>query len=176
MTFKFLNAWVSILCMIVMGLAVTSCDQTRHALGLERSQPDEFSVLERPPLSVPPSLHLKPPVTRKTGEPEARAIRQKAENLVLKPKPSLGTQSAAETTLLQKAGADQAQTNVREMIDQETNVDKSVEDLGQKLLFWQDPKPQGDVIDPVEERKKLAQEKKESRESKGVSSSPSGSF
>ena len=176
MTLKCLNAWVSILGITVMGAVVTSCDQTRHALGLERSQPDEFTVLERPPLSVPPSLHLKPPVTRKTGEAEARAIRQKAENLVLKPKPSFGTQSAAETTLLQKAGTDQAQTNVREMIDQETNVDKSAEDLGQKLLFWQDPKPQGDVIDPVEERKKLAQEKKQSSESKRSLSPSSESF
>ena len=37
------------------------CGQVRDALGLTKNPPDEFSVVERAPLALPPSFALRPP-------------------------------------------------------------------------------------------------------------------
>lgn len=42
-------------------LALTGCEQTRQSLGLDRVPPDEFAVVTRAPLSVPPGIDLQPP-------------------------------------------------------------------------------------------------------------------
>jgi hypothetical protein len=42
-------------------LALTACEQTRQSLGLDRVPPDEFAVVTRAPLSVPPGIDLQPP-------------------------------------------------------------------------------------------------------------------
>lgn len=44
-------------------LALTACSSgsVKNTLGLERSAPDEFRVISRPPLSVPPQFALRPP-------------------------------------------------------------------------------------------------------------------
>lgn len=44
-------------------LCVAACTggEVRGVLGVNKSAPDEFKVVSRPPLSVPPNFHLRPP-------------------------------------------------------------------------------------------------------------------
>ena len=42
-----------------------------------------------------------------------------------------------------------------------SNAAQPEEELVQKILFWQKPKPEGDVIDPVKEKAKLIQQETE---------------
>lgn len=46
-----------------MGLVLSACEggEVRETLGITRDAPDEFVVVSRPPLSVPPEFDLKPP-------------------------------------------------------------------------------------------------------------------
>lgn len=150
--------YICILSLIGTGLMLISCDQARRGLGLDRSQPDEFTVCDRPPLSMPPNIDLKPPVSRPSGEAEEKMMRQKAEKLVLKTQRSSGSLSTAEENLLQKANTGQRQSNIREVINQEAKTAQPQEELAQKILFWQKPKPEGDVIDPLKEKQKLTQQ------------------
>jgi hypothetical protein len=47
-----------------LGLTVllAGCGGMTEALGLGRNPPDEFAVVERPPLVLPPDFHLRPPL------------------------------------------------------------------------------------------------------------------
>lgn len=49
--------------LLVMGIALSACEggEVRETLGITRKAPDEFVVVSRPPLSVPPEFDLKPP-------------------------------------------------------------------------------------------------------------------
>lgn len=50
-------------------LLLQGCSQDlKNSMGMSRSAPDEYEVLKRPPLSVPPDFNLQPP---KDGEAEA---------------------------------------------------------------------------------------------------------
>lgn len=53
---------------VALPMLLSACaDNTvRDTLGLTREAPDEFSVVSRPPLSIPPEFSLRPP---KPGEP-----------------------------------------------------------------------------------------------------------
>lgn len=155
------SGYIGILSLVGMGLMLTSCDQARRGLGLDRSEPDEFTVCDRPPLSMPPTIDLRPPVSQRSGEAEEKVMRKKAEKLVLKTQDSSRNPSAAEAKLLQKANAGQRQSNIREIVNGEAKAAQPEEELVQKILFWQKPKPEGDVIDPVKEKAKLIQQETE---------------
>ena len=46
-------------------IALAACDSNtvKDTLGLERTAPDEYRVVSRPPLSVPPDFTMRPPTT-----------------------------------------------------------------------------------------------------------------
>ena len=146
-----------ILSFLGTSLALTGCDQVKQGLGLERHQPDEFTVVDRPPLSMPPSIALKPPSPH-NNTTNTKASRQKVQDLVLKPPASTYMPtSKAEEDLLKKSGADKSPANIRDVIDQESNVkDKGERGLAEGMVFWKDPQPKGDVIDPAAEKKRIA--------------------
>ncbi|MBM3516594.1 MAG: DUF3035 domain-containing protein, partial [Alphaproteobacteria bacterium] len=54
------------------------CEQSREALGLTKRQPDEFTVVSRAPLVVPPDANLRPPLPGAPRPQEARPSAQAA--------------------------------------------------------------------------------------------------
>jgi hypothetical protein len=44
-----------------VALATSGCDDVRRTLGIDKSPPDEFTVVSRAPLSLPPDFALRPP-------------------------------------------------------------------------------------------------------------------
>jgi hypothetical protein len=68
---------------LLCGLTACGGSNVRETLGLNRAAPDEFKVVSRPPLSVPPEFFLEPP---RPGEPprESEKARDKAASLLLK--------------------------------------------------------------------------------------------
>jgi len=46
---------------VALAVSLAGCQQTRQALGLEKTAPDEFQVVARAPLSLPPDYNLLPP-------------------------------------------------------------------------------------------------------------------
>lgn len=61
---------------------IAACEDgaVRNTLGLDRSAPDEFTVVSRPPLSVPPEFTLRPP--RPGEEPRGLATDAQARSLI----------------------------------------------------------------------------------------------
>jgi len=120
-------------------LALTACagNDVKDTLGLTRHAPDEYRVVSRPPLSVPPQFNLRPPATP-GDHTNPNAADDQAKSLILGTPsgntfalPSASDTQAApvqaktsakptpETSLLEKAGATNADPNVRTVIEKE---------------------------------------------------------
>ena len=51
-----------------------ACNSLGNALGFTRTSPDEFEVLTKAPLVVPPNVNLRPPRPGETTAPELQAV------------------------------------------------------------------------------------------------------
>ncbi len=144
-------------------VGASACNSgVRQALGTDRTTPDEFRVVTIAPLTVPPEYALRPP---QPGELRAEDIfqdRQAQRSLFGDFEAS--NASDAEILLAARAGAAEANPDVRALIDGETAAlvrkDRSFAD---RILFWREadtseerviierPAP----IDPEEERERI---------------------
>jgi len=140
---NFMSASRSLYILGLATLLLTACTETRQDLGLGRNPPDEFAVLERPPLSMPPDYALHPP---RPGalRPQTVDVTQRASDTLFNGDTSAqaGAPSDSEKALLDAAGASKAEPNIRETVDRET-AQKVVASphLVERLTNWNPEKP-----------------------------------
>lgn len=131
----------------------------KEELGLRSPPPDEFSVVTRAPLEVPPDFTLRPP--RPGAErPNEISVREQTKQTVFgKSDKAAATASTGEGAFLSKLGANQANPSVRDSIDTEIqDLEKKEQPVAEKMLFWKKKAPLGKAIDPVAEQKRLEAE------------------
>ncbi|MBL0941303.1 MAG: DUF3035 domain-containing protein [Alphaproteobacteria bacterium] len=144
----------------LIGLTLTGCDTTREALGLKRNQPDEFTVLQTAPLTLPPNFNDLPTPEPGADRPQESSSREKArqallENTELNQDSEEYEASGGETAILDKVGAQEALPNIRQIVDKEANVESKEQESFIKNITSFGKKKPGKVIDPVEENKEL---------------------
>ncbi len=129
-----------------------------------RNAPDEFAVVERPPLSMPPDFSLRPP---RPGAPRPQEVdtSQRANETLfgggISPGVSTGDEpSDAEKVLLTQTGADKADPGIRAEIERESSEKVGVsEHLVQDLLWWKKDEPPGTTVDAAAEAKRIQEAK-----------------
>jgi hypothetical protein len=103
-------------------ITLTACEATKENLGLTRRAPDEFAVMTRAPLQMPPpdeTATLPQPQPGMSRPQEVSPV-QSAQTAVLgQPAATAEGLSAAENDLLQKAGAAQTNPNIRSIVNKE---------------------------------------------------------
>jgi hypothetical protein len=161
------------LALALLAPAVAGCSSTKEMLGLTKRSPDEFQVVSRAPLSMPPDYSLRPP-TPGAPRPQEGTTRDQAQSIVtgysaratdtMQPDqiPSIGegeqtsTESAGESAFLQSASLTGIDPNIRKLVEQETTADQDAsQTFLDDLVFWRAPEPYGTVVDPVAEQKRL---------------------
>lgn len=150
----------ALLLLLAAGL-LGGCGDARKALGFDKSAPDEFRVINRAPLSLPPDYALRPPQPG-TIRPQEQAVPQRALAAVTGnpgPRPAAnpgGSGSAGESAFLARVGADRANPDIREVIERESSVlaDANVTFLD-RLMFWRKPEDLSPVVDPNREAQRL---------------------
>lgn len=143
----------------VIGLAclgLAACGTVNDQLGLSKNRPDEFAVMRKAPLVLPPNYNLRPPRPGAAG-PQEQSAQEAGARAVFgddRMAPPLGA-SPGEVVLLDRAGASEADTRIRQVVDEETAsiVEKS-DSLTNKILFWQEPEA-GTPLDPAAEAARL---------------------
>lgn len=101
----------------VFALSACGGKTVKETLGIDNRAPDEFRVVSRPPLSVPPQFDLRPPSAEGVAQP---ATRDQAQEVVLgTPTASSKTSkaassSSADSLFLQKAGVANANPNIKQ--------------------------------------------------------------
>ncbi len=150
---------IAIGALMVGSAGFSGCSQTREALGLEKQAPDEFQVLARAPLSLPPNYTLRPPQPGAARPQELSARDQAAAAIFANTEGGVVAvegASGGESALLQNAGAAGVDPNIRQLVDTETKEDmEQDEQFIDRLVFWRDPAPAGTVIDPLAETRRL---------------------
>ncbi|NNU16736.1 DUF3035 domain-containing protein [Parvularcula sp. ZS-1/3] len=100
-----------------------------------RGAPDEFAILTKPPLTVPPDYALRPP---KPGEtrPEELSTTQRTQQLLLGDV-SFEPPTTGELVLIQSAGAMDVDPSIRSILAAENGgrADKDGS-LATRLIFW----------------------------------------
>lgn len=150
---------------------LSACENStvRDTLGMTRSAPDEFRVVSRPPLSVPPEFSLRPPGTGESGAAAETPARMQAQEMILgTPGDTLRPgnaetavmsvssgelESTADANFLQRAGYTPNATATRQQLQQEELV-KSEEEKSmlQKLREPSDKEP---TVNPELEAERL---------------------
>lgn len=142
----------------IAGIAAlsTGCSSASKALGLTTQAPNEFNILTKAPLVVPPEYSLRPP---RLGESSAEnnytqaAARQALIGDIDATEPSRG-----EMVLMSKAGVGRANQEIRVEIDGENSVERKTDSFANRVLFWQNGKivtPDGSPLDPEVEAQRL---------------------
>ncbi len=155
------------LLLLAAALALGGCGEARKVLGWEKAPPDEFRIVSRAPLTVPPDFGLRPPAPG-AARPNEASAQDAARTAVFGAERPAGLTAAAgragaapvsagEQQLLGRIGADRIDPGIREQIDRETQslaeADKTLVD---RLLFWRPNDPAaGQQLDAAREAQRL---------------------
>jgi hypothetical protein len=131
---------VAAVAVLAAGLGLTGCSSTKQALGMTKVTPDEFRVVTKAPLVVPPDYALRPP---SPGEPRPQELEpESAARTALLGQRAAEQRSDGEKLLVAKAGADKADPLIRYVVDDEfghiAHKDRSFAD---RVMFWRKDKP-----------------------------------
>ena len=133
------------------GVALSGCDSIRQATGAAKVPPDEFTVLTKSPLVIPPDFNLRPPQPgiASRNDPDADetggalALPQAGATAA-----SLAAYSDGEQLLLNKTKALSVDANIRKTITQEIGQENQGAAFAQKVLFDQ-AKPAAPATAPM---------------------------
>lgn len=139
--------------------------ETGKLLGLEKTAPDEFTVVSRAPLSLPPDYGLRPPDPGAKRDQET-ATRDKARETLFGPsqkdEQALRKQAIAsgleegEVSILQQAGALGVDPQIRKIVnDESAQLALESKSFVDDLLFWKEPEPTGTVLDANAESRRI---------------------
>jgi hypothetical protein len=140
---------------------MAACSELREDLGFGRNPPDEFAVVERPPLSMPPDYGLHPPRPG-VARPQAIETDQQASEALFGAKVPKKAQapSKGETALLEASGATKVDPNIREIVDRESSQKVVASShLVQRLINWNGDKERGTIVDAAAEAERLKKAK-----------------
>lgn len=137
-------------------LASCSLKEARQTLGMEKQAPDEYLVVERAPLSLPPNFDLRPPAPGAISAQYVDLRRQAEQILLGLADGSPSERSIGETALLAGAGATNIDGGIRQTIDRENGA-YMVEDARfvDDLMFWEGQDDDELIVDPVAEAERL---------------------
>jgi len=164
------KAVLQVLCgLIIVTVGLGGCENAKETIGLAKQAPDEFAVVTRAPLNIPPKFDLRPPEPG-AKRPQKMTPTLKAQTILLQ-KNSLrektdktnaaiasGKFSTGEIAFLQVAGALEADSSIRQVVNKENSVLAEVDDsmLG-KVMFWRKDEQSEVLVDAGKEAKRLRQ-------------------
>lgn len=109
-------------------ITLTACEKTKEQFDFSKKAPDEFAVVKRAPLEMPPDYNLRPPRPGQARPQEETAV-DEAKQAVFGPETLTGAEtgrtapiSKGEEILLQKTGSDLTAPDIRDIVDAETNA------------------------------------------------------
>ncbi len=148
----------------VVCASLPACGGFGKALGLEKSSPDEFAVVTKAPLVIPPDFALRPPRPGAPRPQELQPSEAAAQALFSEyQSTTVTTASTGEMALLRKAGALESSSSIRLVLNQEAEkqVERRDRSFFDTLLFWRDDEPEaipGDAAEPAPSQEAALQE------------------
>jgi hypothetical protein len=147
--------------LFLMGSVITACNLT----GGPNAGPDEFAVVTRAPLSLPPDFNLRPPRPG-AARPNESSPRDDAQTELLRNLGNRGGRSSTkksipgdftsgEAALLKRAEALNVDPKIRELVARDSGLIIESDTLVDTLVFWRSKKPAKTLVDPKREAERL---------------------
>ena len=129
---------------LVAATGLAGCNSTRNALGMTKVTPDEFRVVTKAPLVVPPDYALRPPAP---GEPRPQELQpESAARSALLGQQEGQNRSDGEKLLVAKAGGEKADPLIRYVVDDEFgDVAHKEKSFADRVMFWRSDKTPADA-------------------------------
>lgn len=147
-------AYILLAAAMITGL--TACGSVRRAVGVGKAVPDEFAVVSKAPLVLPPEYSLLPP---RPGEPRPQELESAAmARQALFGPTADSAQSPGEAALVAMAGGQTADPAIRAQIERESaGVSFENESFADRILFWRgdSDRIEADPLDPAAEAERL---------------------
>lgn len=166
-------------------LCLSACGEgsVGEKLGIERKPPDEFRVLSRPPLNIPPEFNLRPPsdgsdytgletpaskVAEETvfgssvDDTNESTLRPGNAETAVMPVESSDAASGTDQNFLNRAGASTANPSIRKIIRQESGT-TGYEEEKSTLDILGSENPREPMVDAEKEKARLEQNAKEGK-------------
>jgi hypothetical protein len=143
---------------VVVTLSGCGDNSLSRTFGLVRDSPDEFTVVTRAPLSMPPDFTLRPPQPG-APRPQDQPDRTLAESALV-PEAALGGARAGvspgQAALVRDAGGG-GPADIRQRVDRESREAANEDGFVDQLLYWRKTDPNRAVVDPTKEAQRLRQ-------------------
>lgn len=147
--------------LIAAAASMTACATATKRLGLTTTAPNEFNILTKAPLVVPPEYNLLPP---RIGESSAENnYTQEAARRALIGDVDPAEPTRGEIVLMTKAGVGRANQEVRLEIDGQNSVERKSDAFSDRVMFWKNGSvrmPDGSPLDAETEARRLESIKK----------------
>lgn len=150
--------------LLAAALSLSACTSVKKELGVDRNSPDEFLVIKRAPLTLPPDYMLRPPENPGESSPAAEAAGTVETSLMGETR-TPASMGASDKALLDKIGAPSADPDIRRQIDEENGyISLENRTVADKLIFWNDEAPSAEnapasVVNPKAEAERLKKNK-----------------
>ena len=157
-----------------LAVALTGCGggSLSDTLGYGKSAPDEFTIVTKAPLIIPPDCSLRPP---QPGAPRPQEMevqpsvyaQQALTGEAAEGEAAAGGVTAGERVLLANTGADAADPRIRQVVNTETRSlieqDKTFVD---DVIFWRKPgtPPDERLVDSRAEAQRIQQNEAEGKD------------
>ena len=131
---------------------IYSCSGVRESAGVNRKSPDEFQVIENPPLVIPPDYGLVSP-DQLQGKKIDNVEKELAEEILFGLEENElieENQLSTMNIIISKTNADEISDTIREEID--ANFEDEINIKDQNNLTWED---EIEVLDAVKESEKI---------------------
>lgn len=143
---------------LILTLAVgtlSACADAKKQLGMEPiTGPDEFTIVKRAPLEMPPDFGLRPPMPG-APRPQEQATADQARTAILGENNGSAEITRGESALLSDAQAN-ANPNIRQIVDTESVKSTSKKSpVVKRLLNIGSDKPEAKIVDPAAEARRL---------------------
>jgi hypothetical protein len=159
---------ISMAVLLAAVLTLPACSDVKQEMGVGRNSPDEFTVVQRAPLTLPPEYTLRPPTDPSEAQPAAEAAAA-AKTTLLGKEATPAVEGNGEKTLLGKLGVTAAEPNIRKLIDEDNGyIALKSRPVAEKLIFWNDQGPSASdipssVVDPQKEAERIKKNKAEGK-------------
>lgn len=149
---------MTVVAILAAASAASGCSTLSRSLGAGKASPDEFRVVTRAPLTLPPDYSLRPP---RPGEARPQELEPDAEaRAALFGQDVAQAASGGERTLVQRAGAEAVDPNIRQQVDFEgQNIVHRTEGFVDRIIsFGGSSAPATQPLDAEAEQRRLADE------------------
>jgi hypothetical protein len=129
-----------------VALSLIGCETFREAAGVVKEPPDEFAVVTKSPLVVPPDFNLRPPKpgaspTNQTSPTESAQAALYAEDPATAAAAMPGNYSAEERLVLANTGGANADHAIRKKIASDAKAMEATDDSFTDRLVFGSPDP-----------------------------------